>query len=157
MANEALIASGHVIAKYKRFRTFISSMGEHLYPTEKQYAFASHYLKHQDAEAAFKHAGYSDSGTTKVLWLKLAHQRVLQSKAVRQLMSMALFEWSHKRSITANVIADRLLHIADTAEKHADQIAALKELNLMLGYHKPQRRRKLSLSAVQQKAEKHAA
>ena len=159
MANEALIESGHIINKYKRFRTFISGMGERICPTEKQYAFATHYLKHQDAEAAFKHAGYSDSGTKKVLWLKIAHQRVLQSKAVRQLMSMALFEWSQKRNITAEVIADRLLHIADTAERHEDQLAALTELNKMLNYHNaPNHQERMSrVLAAQRRIERRAA
>jgi len=161
MANEALIESGHGIAKYKRFRTFISSMGERINPTEKQYAFASHYLKHQDAEAAYKHAGYMDltTATTCKAWRRGAYKRVLQSKAVRQLMSMALFEWSQKRNITAKVIADRLLHIADTAENLNDQIAALTELNKMLDYHNaPSHQERMNrVLAAQRRLERHAA
>ena len=164
MIADAPLATQVLVDKYKRFCDFITAIGKGVKsrrPSEKQYAFVSKYLETFDVREAYNHAGYMDltgpNGTVNWGWERTTHNRVLQSQSVQYLIKLALFDWMRKHEVNAKTIADRLLHIADTAEKHADQIAALKELNLMLGYHKPQRRRKLSLSAVQQKAEKHAA
>ena len=153
-----------MVDKYKRFCDFITAIGKGVKsrrPSKKQYAFVSKYLETFDVKEAYNHAGYMNlirpTGSVSWGWERTIYNRVLQSQSVQYLIKLALFDWMLKHEINAKTIADRLLHIANTAEKHSDQIAALKELNLMLGYHKPQRRRKINLSAAQQKAEKHAA
>lgn len=136
-------ASPEMVEKYQKYCEFFKEL--HIQrPTEKQFRFVEHYLKTFDAAAAYKYAGYLELGKTNIHWANRAYWRVFMGSGIQHLLRICMFNWANERQITKQSQADRLLHIANTAEDVKDQLAALKELNKLLGYHKPLTRRNLT-------------
>lgn len=107
-------------------------------PTYKQYIFARTYLHTRDLLKSWDAAGYYKFTDRYSDFRRKRHAyRVLHSKMVQELFKLAMFEWALDVGMTSREIADRLLHIADTAELHQDQLEALRQLADLLGYRKP--------------------
>ena len=157
MKYEAPSLSGKALVNYNKFSDFIRKIGSQR-PTTRQYLFVEAYLDGMSGENAYKAAGYCDISKLYTCQRYSLIRSMIDSPGIQYLMKAALFNWARKREVTANVIADRLLNIVDTADNVKDQLAALKELNLMLGFHNTLNLRKLKYrSALLRKAEKHAA
>ena len=127
-------------------------------PTHKQFKFVQVYLETLDVEQAYIQANYTDVSHCKERWRRRAYWRVMQGKAVGELLRLAMFEWASTNGVTASKIADALVHIINTADTIKDQVAAFRELTQIAGYRKsPSLRKKKTRAVRKQKQDKIAA
>ena len=102
--------------------------------SKKQRAFVIEYAESGAIVESYRKV-YGDKGTfTAMAANKVARSPFVQQclKAINQAVQDYLF-WAKSESVL------KLVEIIETAERDADKIAAIKELNKVLGFHAPEK------------------
>jgi hypothetical protein len=144
MGSKSSLVDSKTIAAYRRHRDLIKDVDLRQLPSVRQFKFAEVYLQTRDPIYAYHEAGYFDLTKAPPRIQRVAARRVLKAQGVQFLITLAMHEWTLKHKYTVNNVANRLLKMLDQADNIKDQLAIIRELDQLSGYHNKPRRRKKS-------------
>jgi len=92
-------------------------------------------METNDLKTAYKAADYHNIDHLYERNQRRAWYRVARTQTVKELLRIGMYEWAMSVQLTSFALGDKLLRVAIHGETTKDQVAAIKELNKLLGTH----------------------
>ena len=105
-------------------------------PTPYQFRFVEHYIKHQNAKAAYKYAGYRDMSHLTKCGQRAKLHRITTSYTIQTMLKILTDNWMRANEMNADKLATMTLQAYNNADNMKDQLMALRFLANLGGVYR---------------------